>query len=68
MKDSLVESSTDVGTLVVKNPFIEESSRALPVYRDLNEAEFGYSPPDAKAKLLSGSSPATAEYSVESML
>jgi hypothetical protein len=68
MKDGFVDSNTDLGTLVIKNPFIEESSKVLPVYKDLNEIEFGYSSPDLKAKVLAGSSPITAEYSVESML
>lgn len=59
-----MENSVEIGTLIIKNPFIEESNKILPVFKDINEVEFGYNPPDAKAKILSGSSPITAEYTV----
>lgn len=64
----MVENSTEVGVMIIKNPLVEEINKAMPVYKDVNEVDFGYSSPDVKMKILSASSTIMAEYSLESML
>lgn len=64
MRDGIVENSTEVGSIVIKNPLVEESNKVLPVIRELNEIEFACSSSEAKAKTLSSSSSISAEYSV----
>lgn len=55
-----MENSTEVGVMIIKNPLVEEANKTMPVYKDVNEVDFGYSSPDVKAKILSGSSTITA--------
>lgn len=36
IKDSIVESVTDVGMMIIRQPFIEEENKNVYVYKDLS--------------------------------
>jgi hypothetical protein len=64
IRDNIVEAANNVGTIVIKTPFLEESNKAIFVLKDLNEAEFGFMPNETKNRLITTTSPITAQYSV----
>ena len=59
-----MENTAEIGAMIIKNPLVEENNKTMPVYKDVNEVDFGYSPPDVKAKILSASSTITVDYSL----
>ena len=64
MADNIVETVSHIGTLVIKNPFIEQENKTCAIFKDVNEIDFGFMSPEGKAKILSGTSSINAQLTI----
>jgi hypothetical protein len=64
MKGNTVENIFDLGTAIIANPLIEEENKIVSVFKELDEAEFGYSSVESKTKTLNNTSPTTLQYTL----